>query len=95
MNNFLEEFGNKVANKALELPPDKDLTRMITLYCNAAYKNKIENEITNQNIRYLQESNHSKLGESFIISGFKVRLFIDESYVEPKIKAGYYDKGNK
>jgi len=94
MNKFLKELGDKIGEKWLLLPPDRELERIVTLYCNKAYKNKIENELTNQAIVYLRESNHSDIGESFTISGIKVRLIIDEHYYEPKIKAGYYDKGD-
>jgi len=94
MSEFLEELGERIADKALVLPPDRKLDRIVTLYCNKAYKNKIENEFTNQDIRYIKESNHSELGEYFTISGIKTRLVIDEHYDEPIVKAGYYDSGD-
>lgn len=92
MSKFLEKLEEDILDKALKLPPDRNLERLTTLYCNKAYKDKIENEVTNQAIRYVRASNHSDIPATFQIGGVYVRIVVSEIYDEPVIKAGYYDK---
>ena len=95
MNKFLKELEEKLLDKALALPVDRNLDRIVTLYCNKAYKNKLENEITNNALTIHGTSNHSIIKFFVQIGPVKVRLVIDEVYDEPVIKAGYYEKGNE
>ena len=95
MNKFLKELEKKRLDKALALPVDRNLDRIVTLYCNKAYKNKLENEITNNALTIHGTSNHSSIKFFVQIGPVKVRLVIDEVYDEPVIKAGYYEKGNE
>ena len=80
----------KLSNSVMFVCPGKDpeKERIVTLVCNSEYKNYLDNEYTNHEIRYVIESNHSDY-PSYMIFGIKFHILINEDFDLPVILVEY------
>lgn len=95
MSDFLDILKEKIIERAMTLPYSEGTERLVTIQCTEAYKNKLENEITNAAIRSVKYSNHSEISAEYQICGIWIRLQVDKAYFKPRLKVSYYDKGSK
>ena len=94
MSKFLDELKEKIVDTAMILPYSEGTDRIVTIHCNKAFKNKLENELTNETLYVTGTANHGDFPAKMRICGIWVRLKVQEWNIKPKFKAGYYDTGN-
>lgn len=92
MSQFLDIVKENVISSVMELPFKDATEKLVTIHCNKAFKNKLENEITNSYIRYRRQSNHSEIPAMFQLCGINVTLDVKAWNIKPKYKAEHYDK---